>query len=113
MKRLSDTGRPVNELTADIISLAIGSSVNYAQGMFNFVYPFLSCLTNLFMTLAASQIIDFYLENDRAGDLNEIKKLAKLNDSASFELLQGYVREGMRRFFLASSGCVCILNLHE
>jgi hypothetical protein len=33
LSRLAETGRPVNELVATVVGTAVGSSVNYAQGM--------------------------------------------------------------------------------
>lgn len=33
LSKLSETGRPLNALVATVVGLAIGSSVNYAQGM--------------------------------------------------------------------------------
>ncbi|KAJ3993518.1 heme peroxidase [Lentinula boryana] len=76
LSRLSDTGRPVNELVANVVSLAVGSSVNYAQ--------------------AAVNVIDFYLDDERATERAKIVELAKANDDNSTELLRGYVREAMR-----------------
>ena len=32
LSKLADTGRPLNELVATVVGLAVGSSVNYAQG---------------------------------------------------------------------------------
>jgi hypothetical protein len=32
LSKLADTGRPLNELVAMVLGLAIGSSVDYAQG---------------------------------------------------------------------------------
>lgn len=48
LSRLSDTGRPLNELVAMVVGLAIGSSVNYAQGKRE---PF-SCWVRLLVTRA-------------------------------------------------------------
>ncbi|KAJ3760774.1 heme peroxidase [Lentinula raphanica] len=76
LSKLSDTGRPVNELVANVVSLAVGSSVNYAQ--------------------AAVNVIDFYFDDERAPERAKIIDLAKANDDNSTELLRGYVREAMR-----------------
>ncbi|KAJ3844035.1 heme peroxidase [Lentinula raphanica] len=76
LSKLSDTGRPVNELVANVISLAVGSSVNYAQ--------------------AAVNVIDFYLDDERAPERAKIINLVKAGDNKSTELLRGYVREAMR-----------------
>ncbi|KAL0577268.1 hypothetical protein V5O48_004725 [Marasmius crinis-equi] len=78
LKRLAETGRPVNELVATVVGLAVGSSVNYAQ--------------------AAVHVIDFYLDEERAEQRTKIIQLAKASatDTASMETLRGYVREAMR-----------------
>ncbi|KAJ3865441.1 heme peroxidase [Lentinula novae-zelandiae] len=76
LSTLSGTGRPVNELVANVVSLAIGSSVNYAQ--------------------AAVNVIDFYFDDERAPERAKIIELAKASDDKSTELLRGYVREAMR-----------------
>jgi len=41
-------------------------------------------------------VIDFYLDDARAKERAQILQLVKKTDSASVELLNGYVREGMR-----------------
>lgn len=33
LSELAETGRPLNELVATVVGLAVGSSVNYAQGV--------------------------------------------------------------------------------
>lgn len=38
LSKLADTGRPVNELVATVVGLAIGSSVNYCQGVSSFIW---------------------------------------------------------------------------
>ncbi|KAF9258714.1 heme peroxidase [Marasmius fiardii PR-910] len=76
LRRLAETGRPINELVANVIGLAIGSSVNYAQ--------------------AAVHVIDFYFDDQRAEERARIVSLAKATDESSLETLRGYVREGMR-----------------
>ena len=35
LRRLAETGRPINEIVAMVVGLAVGSSVNYAQGNTN------------------------------------------------------------------------------
>ena len=45
---------------------------------------------------AAVHVIDFYLDDERAKERVKIFELVKKTDPASVELLQGYVREGMR-----------------
>lgn len=73
LAKLAQSGRPTRELIAEVIGLAVGSSVNYAQ--------------------AVAQVVDFYLDPARAADLVEIKKLIPKTDPTSAELLRGYVRE--------------------
>ncbi|KAJ6476780.1 heme peroxidase [Mycena vitilis] len=76
LSKLSETGRPLNALVANAMSLAVGSTVNYAQ--------------------AAVQVVDFYLDDTHAEERAQIVKLAQSNDSKSDDLLRGYVREAMR-----------------
>ncbi|KAL0061354.1 hypothetical protein AAF712_011812 [Marasmius tenuissimus] len=78
LKKLAETGRPVNEVIATVVGLAVGSSVNYAQ--------------------AAVHVIDFYFDDARAEERAKIIQLAKApaTDSTSLETLRGYVREAMR-----------------
>jgi hypothetical protein len=45
---------------------------------------------------AAIHVIDFYLDDERAKERAQIIQLCQRKDAASEELLQGYVREGMR-----------------
>lgn len=95
LSKLSDTGRPVNELVANVISLAVGSSVNYAQGgsWIYWVWFFI-----LIRPLAAVNVIDFYLDDERAPERAKIINLVKAGDNKSTELLRGYVREAMSGF---------------
>ncbi|KAI0783170.1 heme peroxidase [Abortiporus biennis] len=76
LQRLAQNNRPVRELCAQVIGLAVGSSVNFAQSVV--------------------QVIDFYLDDARAAERAEITRLCGLNDAASHELLMGYAREGQR-----------------
>ncbi|GJJ14559.1 hypothetical protein Clacol_008824 [Clathrus columnatus] len=76
LSKLAATKRPMDVLVAQVIGLAVGSSVNYAQ--------------------AVTQVIDFYLDDARASERAEIIRLAQKDDPASFTLLQGYVREAQR-----------------
>ncbi|KAJ7103706.1 heme peroxidase [Mycena crocata] len=76
MSRLSETGRPVNELVGAVLSLAVGSCLNQAQ--------------------ATVHVIDFYLDDARKEERLKILKLVHSDDPESTELLRGYVREGMR-----------------
>ncbi|RXW15403.1 hypothetical protein EST38_g10449 [Candolleomyces aberdarensis] len=68
--------RPVNELVANIVGLANGSSVNQAHTALN--------------------VIDFYLEDSRKENLKDILKLIAKNDADSNKRLRGYIREAMR-----------------
>ncbi|KAJ6549816.1 heme peroxidase [Mycena capillaripes] len=76
LSRLAETGRPWNELVANVIGLAVGSSVNYAQG--------------------AVHVLDFYLDDAREHERHQIINLVHREDEKSQKLLLGYVREGMR-----------------
>ena len=76
--KLAESGRPTRELVAEVVGLAVGSSVNYAQ--------------------AAAQVVDFYLDGARANERAEIQKLVQKTDAESAELLRGYVREAQSTF---------------
>ncbi|KAH7928581.1 heme peroxidase [Leucogyrophana mollusca] len=76
ISRLASTGRPVNQLVANIVGLAVGSSVNHAH--------------------AAINVVDFYLDESRKEDFEVIQKLISQDNDQSNELLRGYVREAMR-----------------
>ncbi|KAI0789558.1 heme peroxidase [Abortiporus biennis] len=76
LTKLAATNRPMRELCAQAIGLAIGSSVNFSQ--------------------TTAHVLDFYLDDARAAERAEIIRLSKLGDPASHELLMGYVREGQR-----------------
>ncbi|TFK61201.1 heme peroxidase [Pluteus cervinus] len=76
LSKLSDTGRPLNELVAMVVGLAVGSSVSYAH--------------------AALQVIDFYLDDAREKDRLAILKLVQFESAENTELIRGYAREAMR-----------------
>ncbi|RXW15244.1 hypothetical protein EST38_g10604 [Candolleomyces aberdarensis] len=76
ISRLTASKRPVNELVANIVGLANGSSVNQAHTALN--------------------VIDFYLEDSRKENLKDILKLIAKNDADSNKRLRGYIREAMR-----------------
>ncbi|KAF8209473.1 heme peroxidase [Mycena galopus ATCC 62051] len=76
LSKLSETGRPLNELVAMVVGLAVGSSVNYAQ--------------------AAVHVIDFYLDDAHAAERSQIIDLVQSDTSKSTDILRGYVREAMR-----------------
>jgi hypothetical protein len=73
---LASTGRPLDHLVGNIIGIAVGGSVNHGQGTIN--------------------VVDFYLDEERAQERKHIIQLAHQTDKASTELLRGYVREAMR-----------------
>ncbi|TBU62473.1 heme peroxidase [Dichomitus squalens] len=76
LKTISQSKAPHQQLVADILGFAVASSVSMAK--------------------TAAQIVDFYLDADRATELAEVVKLSKAQDAASHELLKGYVREAQR-----------------
>ncbi|KAI0079537.1 heme peroxidase [Panus rudis PR-1116 ss-1] len=76
LRRLSDLGLDRKDMVAQVIGLAVGSSVNYAQSI--------------------AQVVDFYLDDARAAERAEISKLVHRNDAEATELLHGYIREGQR-----------------
>ncbi|KAJ7469076.1 heme peroxidase [Mycena latifolia] len=76
LKGLADTGRPMNELVAQVMGIAGGSCANLAQGVVH--------------------VLDFYLDDAREHERREILRLVHSNDAKSTETLRGYVREGMR-----------------
>ena len=45
---------------------------------------------------AATLVIDFYLDDKRMKEREKIQDLVNESDAESWELLLGYVREGMR-----------------
>ena len=69
----------MDQLVGNILGVAVGASVNYAQASVN--------------------VIDFYLDEARKGDYDEIVRLSKSNNAESAELLRGYVCEAMRAYF--------------
>ncbi|KAK7458169.1 hypothetical protein VKT23_010077 [Stygiomarasmius scandens] len=76
LSKLAEKGRTWDQIVASAMSIGTGSSVNFAQ--------------------AAVHVIDFYMDDERASERAKIIELAQKTDEASFELLRGYVREGMR-----------------
>lgn len=76
LSKLAASGRPMRELVANVIGLAVGSSVNYSQ--------------------ALAQVIAFYLDDSRAKERAALIEVCKRDDPKSAELLRGYVREAMR-----------------
>ena len=74
--RLKEGGRPTRDIVAEVIGLAIGGGMIYAQ--------------------AVAQIVDFYMDDERAAERAEIVKLANADsqDPEQKKLLLGYVREG-------------------
>ncbi|KAF5370929.1 hypothetical protein D9615_009815 [Tricholomella constricta] len=76
LSKLAATGRPLDELLGNILGVAVGASVNYAQ--------------------AAVHVIDFYLDDARTTEREHIIELVNQQDSNSVALLRGYVCEAMR-----------------
>ncbi|KAG6877820.1 hypothetical protein C0993_003604 [Termitomyces sp. T159_Od127] len=75
LSALTATGRPVDELIGDIISIAI-ATVDFAHAVVN--------------------VIDFYLDDARTNERKAIIELVANKGSQSETLLSGYVREAMR-----------------
>ena len=67
-------------MVAEIVGLAVGSSVNYAQ--------------------AIAQVVDFYLDDARSAERQQIQMLVTENDDVSMELLRGYVREAQSKLLV-------------
>jgi linoleate 10R-lipoxygenase len=84
LSKLAETGRPLDQLVGNILGVAVGASVNYAQ--------------------AAVHVIDFYFDDAREKERKHIIELSNSKDAKSDELLRGYVCEAMRtsrsRFYL-------------
>ena len=49
---------------------------------------------------AVAQVVDFYLDDERAAERVDIISLSKKSDPASMERLRGYVREGQSTFYV-------------
>jgi hypothetical protein len=79
LRRPAETNRPLKDLTATVLGLTVGSSVNYAQ--------------------QSAQIVDFYLDDARAKERAEIVKLVRTtaegNEEANQRLI-GYIKEAQR-----------------
>lgn len=89
LSRLAESGRPMDQLVAQVIGLAVGSCANYAQGTFSIHFGW----NSIDEDLAVAHIVDFYLDDDRAKERAEIIKLSQRDDPESLKLLMGYVRE--------------------
>ncbi|KAL4245304.1 hypothetical protein ABKN59_010400 [Abortiporus biennis] len=78
LKRLTENNSDVDvkTLMTQVIGLAIGTSVNFAQ--------------------AASQVIGFYLDPVRSAEYTRIVELVKKDNKESDDLLRGYIREALR-----------------
>ncbi|KAG6824328.1 hypothetical protein H0H93_002191, partial [Arthromyces matolae] len=76
LSALTATGRPLDAIVGNIIGLAVGACVNYAQ--------------------AAVNVIDFYLADERAEERRAIVDLIQKKSPESDTLLRGYVCEAMR-----------------
>ena len=78
LQRLADLDRPIGDLVANVNTLAVGSSVSYAQ--------------------AVAQIVDFYLDDNRQKEREALIAVCARDDTDPEvnALLKGYVREAMR-----------------
>ncbi|KIJ45873.1 hypothetical protein M422DRAFT_226935 [Sphaerobolus stellatus SS14] len=76
LRRLAKSGRPMKDMVACVIGLAVGSCMNYAQ--------------------ACTQVLDFYLDDARATERAALIEVCNKSDPESAELLRGYLREAMR-----------------
>jgi len=78
LRRLAESGRPLKDLTATVLGLAVGSSVNYAQ--------------------QCAQIVDFYLDDTRAAERADIVRLVQTpeHDERANRRLIGYIKEAQR-----------------
>ncbi|KAG6830523.1 hypothetical protein H0H87_007821, partial [Tephrocybe sp. NHM501043] len=76
LSALTATGRPIDELLGNILGVAVGACVNYAQ--------------------AAVNVIDFYLDDARAEEKEAIVELVNSKAPENDALLRGYVCEAMR-----------------
>ena len=82
LSALSASKRPTRDLVGEVMGIAVGSSVNFAQGI--------------------AHVIDFYLDEQRAAERAEIQKLILRKDPEAKELLRGYVREAQREYLRSS-----------
>jgi len=73
---MAATGKPIDQLVGNILSVAVGASVNHGH--------------------AAVNVVDFYLDDARKKERDHIVHLVKFNDADSDALLLGYVSEAMR-----------------
>jgi linoleate 10R-lipoxygenase len=78
LSKLAETGRPLDQLVGNILGVAVGASVNYAQ--------------------AAVHVVDFYFDDARETERKHIIELSNNKDAQSADLLRGYVCEAMRMF---------------
>ncbi|KAG6916804.1 hypothetical protein DXG01_005269 [Tephrocybe rancida] len=76
LSSLTATGRPIDELLGNILGVAVGACVNYAQ--------------------AAVNVIGFYLDDARAEERKAIVELVNSKGAQTDALLRGYVCEAMR-----------------
>ncbi|KAI0752622.1 heme peroxidase [Daedaleopsis nitida] len=76
LAKFATSKAPRDEIVADILGLAVSSSVSLAK--------------------TVSQVVDFYLADERTTERAEVVRLAGTNDEADLHLLRGYVREAQR-----------------
>ncbi|PPQ85481.1 hypothetical protein CVT25_006638 [Psilocybe cyanescens] len=76
LQRFAASGRPIDQLIGNLLGIAVGASVNHAHATVN--------------------VVDFYLDDKRKAERDQIVQLVKRNDKDSAALLLGYVSEAMR-----------------
>jgi linoleate 10R-lipoxygenase len=95
LKKLSEAGRPLDQFLGNILGVAVGASVNHAQATVN--------------------VVDFYLDDARTKERNDIIQLTKKHDNESNALLLGYISEGMRMFdhhiYIYITGCSSCMSI--
>lgn len=78
MRNFYATGKDDTELANDILSVAIGTSVEYSQAIVN--------------------VINFYLLEENAYFRRDIEALCRSSSPEAAAVLEGYVREALRMF---------------
>ncbi|KAF8901487.1 heme peroxidase [Gymnopilus junonius] len=76
LQRLTESGRSLDDIIGQIMGLAVGASVNHGHATVN--------------------VIDFYLDDERKAERDQIVQLIQHNDAECDALLLGYVNEAMR-----------------
>ncbi|KAI0354701.1 heme peroxidase [Trametes cingulata] len=76
LANIAKSKAPQKDIVADVIGFAVTVSVSLAK--------------------SAAQVVDFYLDDQRAKERAEVVKLAGASDNNSLNLLRGYIREAQR-----------------